>query len=125
MTTSVNGIPWNVIFISFLWSLWKSQNLRIFEVKCMRSEDIFQYTYKLSMDIKVAWSLNVGQAVKPPQWIKWERSPMGAYVINTDGSVLSDSGAASTGGLLKNNKGEWIRGFFINIGLTDSLNAEL
>ena len=50
---------------------------------------------------------------------------MGTYVINIDGSVLSDSGAASAGGLLRNNKGEWIRGFLINIGLTDSLNAEL
>ena len=77
------------------------------------------------MDIKVAWSLRVGRVVKPPQQVKWEKPHTGAYVINTDGSVLFDSEVASAGGLLKNNKGEWIRGFLINIGLIDSLNAEL
>ena len=96
-TTGANDIPWNVIFISSLWSLWKSRNIRVFEGKCMRPDDIFHYAYKLSMDIKVAWSLSVRRVVKPPQWIKWERPSMGVYVLNTDGLVLSNSRATSAG----------------------------
>lgn len=46
-------------------------------------------------------------------------------LINTDGSISSNTGMVGVGGLLRNSAGTWINGFSCKIGKTTSLAAEL
>ncbi len=45
--------------------------------------------------------------------------------LNTNGSVFDNHEKASAGGLLRDCNGRWIRGFAHNLGITNSLAAEL
>ena len=45
--------------------------------------------------------------------------------MNTDGSSLGNLGLASGGGLIRNDKGEWVKGFARAIGSTTSVAVEL
>lgn len=50
-----------------------------------------------------------------PEWIK----------INTDGSLNRATGMGSTGGIIRNNSGEWCGDFICNIGFVSVVEAEL
>ena len=45
--------------------------------------------------------------------------------MNTDGSSLGNPGLAGGGGLIRNDKGEWVKGFARAIGSITSVAAEL
>ena len=45
--------------------------------------------------------------------------------MNIDGSSLGNPGLAGGGGLIRNDKGEWVKGFARAIGSTTSVAAEL
>ena len=57
--------------------------------------------------------------------IGWKPPPLGFYKLNTDGSAKGNPGMAGAGGLIRDYRGNWIGGFFRNIGFTHSLAAEL
>ena len=46
-------------------------------------------------------------------------------MLNTDGAVKMASGLASAGGLIRDSASGWVTGFVLNIGVTNSLMAEL
>ncbi|KAK6918283.1 Ribonuclease H domain [Dillenia turbinata] len=58
-------------------------------------------------------------------WIIWKarctcnikKSPQleDNFKVNTDGSVSQSNGHAATGGILRNSRGEWVAGFYINV----------
>ena len=50
---------------------------------------------------------------------------MNWYKVNSDESALGNLGLAGGGGLIRNDKGEWIRGYARAIGSTTSVAAEL
>lgn len=58
-------------------------------------------------------------------WIIWNPPKEGWVKINTDGAKKSSTGLASVGGLLRDHRGNWIKGFTIKIGDADSFSAEL
>ena len=45
--------------------------------------------------------------------------------LNYDGSSLGNPGRSGGGGLIQNDKGEWIRGFMRDVGHTTSVVAEV
>ena len=51
----------------------------------------------------------------PPSWFK----------LNSDGSSLGNSGKAGGGGLIRNDKGEWLKGYARNVGYSTSVAVEL
>lgn len=57
--------------------------------------------------------------------VKWFAPPVNWYKVNSDGSSLGNPGLTGGGGLIRNDKGEWIRGFARAIGSTTSAAAEL
>lgn len=57
--------------------------------------------------------------------ICWHRPPLNWFKLNTDGSSLGNLGLASRGGLMRNDKGEWVKGFARVIRSTTSVAAKL
>jgi hypothetical protein len=57
--------------------------------------------------------------------ISWIPPPPGFSKLNTDGSSCNNPGLASAGGLLRDSNDNWISGYYIKIGFTTSLAAEL
>ena len=51
----------------------------------------------------------------PPSWFKF----------NSDGSSLGNSGKAGGGGLIRNDKGDWLKGYARNVGYSTSVVVEL
>ena len=58
-------------------------------------------------------------------WVKWIASPVNWYKVNLDRSSLGNPGLVGGGGLIKNDKGEWIRGYARAIGSTTSATTKL
>ena len=56
--------------------------------------------------------------------IRWEKPRAGWLTLNTDGSAGSNSGPGG-GGLLRDENGNWVKGFARKIGNTSSYLAEL
>lgn len=48
--------------------------------------------------------------------IKCELLSLGWFVLNTDGCVKGSTKVAGASGLIRNDKGVWIRGFTVNLG---------
>ena len=45
--------------------------------------------------------------------------------MNTDGALCTHSGSAGCGGVVRDDRGEWVAGFSRRIGATNSFMAEL
>ena len=57
--------------------------------------------------------------------IGWDAPPTGWFKINSDGARKESSGLASTGGLIRDNRGRWVAGFVVNLGRCSALMAEI
>ncbi|KAK9998044.1 hypothetical protein SO802_017647 [Lithocarpus litseifolius] len=57
--------------------------------------------------------------------IRWERPALGWLKLNTDGLALEQLGVAGGGGVLRDERGDWVIGFARNIGRASSFTAEL
>lgn len=56
--------------------------------------------------------------------VKWNKPPPGWYKLSTDGASLGNPGSAGGGGLIRDNSGNWIKGFSRSIGKAASMVAE-
>lgn len=59
------------------------------------------------------------------QWVNWVPPKEGWVKLNTDGAMKRASGMASDGGLVRDNRGSWVFGFTMKIGVLDNFSAEL
>ena len=57
--------------------------------------------------------------------IRWEKPSPGWVRLNIDGSALGNPGRAGCGGIIRNDRGDWLGGFSRCIGVTTSFIAEL
>ncbi|KAK6930357.1 Reverse transcriptase zinc-binding domain [Dillenia turbinata] len=59
------------------------------------------------------------------KWVRWD-PPLGPNIkLNTDASILQDSRHAATGGLLRNNKREWLASFSVNVDISSVIVAKM
>ena len=57
--------------------------------------------------------------------ISWCFPPPSWFKLNSDGSSLGNSGKEGGGGLIRNDKGEWLKGYARNVGYSTSVAVEL
>ena len=57
--------------------------------------------------------------------IRWEKPRAGWLTLNTDGSAASNSGPTGGGRLVRDENGNWVKGFARRIGNTSSYLVEL
>lgn len=57
--------------------------------------------------------------------IKWMAPPPGWFTLNTDGASKGSPGLAGGGGVLRDDRGAFIRGFAANLGVCSAYKAEV
>ncbi|KAK9271694.1 hypothetical protein L1049_002057 [Liquidambar formosana] len=62
--------------------------------------------------------------VKSVRYIAWSFPPPAWVKLNTDGSSRGNPGESAGGGLLRDDVGNWIVGFGVNIGVCSVFGAE-
>ena len=58
-------------------------------------------------------------------YIKWIPPKTGWFTLNTDGVAKGNPRMVGAGGLIRDHNGRWIRDFYIGLGYTSNIVAEL
>ncbi|CAN1291604.1 Putative ribonuclease H protein At1g65750, partial [Linum perenne] len=109
---------------------WRYRNDRVFNGKLTTAVTLTRHIQ--------AWVALVGDTldrdrsvtdVVPPArtevCISWEPAPPEWVTLNSDGSVLSESGQAAAGGLIRDYQGHCLAAFSKNLGICSIIRAEL
>ena len=56
--------------------------------------------------------------------VRWNKPPPGWCKLNIDGTTLGNPGKSGGGGIIRDNVGNWIKGFLGSIGFTTSITAK-
>ncbi|CAI0558302.1 unnamed protein product [Linum tenue] len=112
------------------WSLWKTRNDRIFAGKVVSAEAFLQRVLAWIDIVKNA--MDKDRLVHMPRLparteveISWKPPPPEWVTLNTDGSVIQESGRASAGGLIRDHRGCCLAAFAMNLGVCSITRAEL
>ena len=124
---------WPTCFAVVVWWLWRWRNLVVFG----RQQDIPVDTGSfLQNRFTEAWQAFYGEGNSSLQsllqhqgrqevYIRWQAPPIGWFTINTDGAAKGSPGPSGGGGVLRDNRGMFLRGFAANFGMGSAFKAEL
>ncbi|CAN1177207.1 Putative ribonuclease H protein At1g65750 [Linum perenne] len=120
----------NVKFGLTAWVIWKARNKYIFENLCQPCSAVAEQCKFWTNLVLSSWKTNqLGREApglaRQTQLIAWRPGDGGWSTLNTDGSRICSTGATSIGGLIRNDKGEFVRAFCANIGNCSITRAEL
>lgn len=113
-----DSVPWYVIFRVGCWLVWKWRNECIFTEKVTQRKAIHVRT--LAGEFFRVFNLilmQVSQRQSAPLLVRWLPSEEGWIKINMDGALCREDNRITAGGVIRNCKGEWIKGFIANIGV--------
>ncbi|CAN1279411.1 Putative ribonuclease H protein At1g65750 [Linum perenne] len=112
------------------WWLWRTRNDRVFNNKLTTAESLTRHIQ--------AWVALVGDTLErdrfishtgPPtrtgEYFSWEPAPPEWVTLNSDGSVLPETGQAAAGGLIRDHQGRCLAAFTMNLGKCSITRAEL
>ncbi|KAK6938188.1 Ribonuclease H domain [Dillenia turbinata] len=115
----------NSNFVAVIWIIWKARCSRNIKNVHMLPMQVARWTISFSSEIKIPISRSPTRKETSEKWVCYS-PPMGDNIkLNTDGSVSQSNGHATTGGILRNARGEWVVGFSISVGTCLVLAAEL
>ena len=121
---NLGPLPWNLVFLFSLWLLWKDRNLCVFNQKNPNPN-----LNKVIVDQAAEFFFCAYNGLVTKRMItksiRWEKPRAGWLTLNTDGSAGSNSGPARGGGLVRDENGNWVKGFARRIGNTFSYLTEL
>ena len=123
-SSSSSGMEWGILFPFALWTIWLYRNNTAFGrphlQKDSKTEAVAKATKFLHLGIN-------GKLIRAKSKIQvcWHHPSLSWFKLNTYGSSLGNLGLAGGGGLIRNDKGEWVKGLERAIGSTTSVAAEL
>ena len=104
-------------------SLWKHRNKVSFE-----NIPLNPMLCRLCINLAMEYYFCVGKIREKRSMaviaVRWEKPPLNWYKLNTNGASCGNPGRAGGGGVIRDNAGNWIRGFARYIGYTTSIIAE-
>ena len=124
-----NGIPWDVLFSSAVWWLWKRRNLLVFNENNDQDTIDASFIQLRAKEYVHAWRFSMqagsGPRGRSLKYVGWKPPETGWVVVNSDGSALLSAGRASCAGCFRNNEGRWLLGFQRFLGNCGAMEAEL
>ncbi|KAK6947760.1 Ribonuclease H domain [Dillenia turbinata] len=112
-------------FVAAIWIIWKVRCSRNIKNVRMLPMQVARWTISFSSEIKNAISRSPTRKETSEKWVCWS-PPMGDNIkLNTDGSVSQSNGHAAARGILRNARGEWVAGFYINVGNCSVLATQI
>lgn len=116
---------WTQVFGIGLWHIWNSRNKTIFKGYMQRPTTIYKTILVDYMFTNKAFQeKNAATNKEQTQNMKWEKPKAGFVKINTDGCWKSMD-HASGGGVIRDDKGNWIVGFSVKFAAKTPEAAEL
>ncbi|KAK8521567.1 hypothetical protein V6N12_031461 [Hibiscus sabdariffa] len=126
---SLSGtLPWNLLFSSCVWQIWKSRNDRVFAS--------LNHDPSITLSRCISWAMSYNNLYHSArasdvslqsscQFLQWQSPPVGWVCLHVDGAINTGTGLGLIGGLFRNSVGSWISGYGRSIGFSDALTSEL
>ncbi|CAN1756679.1 Putative ribonuclease H protein At1g65750 [Linum perenne] len=120
----------NIKFGITAWLLWSARNKLIFENLVQSASSVGELCEFWTSLVLSSWKTNqLGREApglaRQTQLIAWRPGEEGWATLNTDGSRLHRSGATAIGGLIRDERGKFVRAFCANVGDCSITRAEL
>ncbi|MBA0711340.1 hypothetical protein Golax_010535 [Gossypium laxum] len=107
------GASWVCFFGLFAWSLWKNCNLFIFQRKTWSSNEIIKVSINWAKQFLLVFR---NELIEGYEFAIEEQLTRGWTFLNTDGVVQMESGDATVGRIMYDEKGDWVFGYNRFIG---------
>ena len=107
-----------------IWLFWKHKNNIVFQNKPIQCRLRFE-VYRTAIEFDYCAKALRGVYQHVIRRVRLEKPDIGWVKLNSDGSSRGNPSVAGSGGLIRNEKGEWICGFARRIRITTSFAAEL
>ena len=124
MSSLSSNINWSILFPFAVWTLWLHRNCIAFD-NPHHHKDLKHETMAKASEFLYLGMTEKHNPVKVKIQVQWLPPPVNWVKLNSDGSSMGNPGLAGGGGLIRNEKGEWIKGYARAIGVTTSVAAEL
>ncbi|CAN1135617.1 Putative ribonuclease H protein At1g65750 [Linum perenne] len=128
-TSNLNNRLTATRFSTLCWLLWKSRNERIFEGKRAEAKSIVERGRFWESVSTTAFAelrqLRTDGRGKIDVEVGWNAAKSPMVTLNTDGSVLRNTGGAAAGGVLRDWQGRTIDAFASNLGSCSITRAEI
>ena len=118
-------MPGKFLFAYGIWQLWLSRNNRIFNPSFETLNQLMYKTLHLAAEFYHFSYHRKTKGTKVTKIIYWHPPQPSFVTLNTDGSSKYNIGKAEGGGVLRDSKGRWIKGFSIHIGIALNNIAEI
>ncbi|CAN1155888.1 Putative ribonuclease H protein At1g65750, partial [Linum perenne] len=119
-----------LLFEVTCWWLWHARNDLVFNNKLTTADSLTRHIqvwvalvgYTLERDRFIS---HTGPPTRTGEYISWEPTPPEWVTLNSDSSVLSETGQAAPGGLIRDHQGRCLAAFTMNLGKCSITKAEL
>ncbi|KAF7822209.1 ribonuclease H [Senna tora] len=120
-------IPWISVFATIYYCLWDWRNRLVNEAEFAHPNEPHRVILNIAKSLWSAW--NTSATPRLPcghdSVLDWEKPVEGWVKVNTDGAVCRESNLGGCGGIIRDSKGDWIKGFTRRIGMSNPVFAEL
>ncbi|KAK9275443.1 hypothetical protein L1049_022708 [Liquidambar formosana] len=122
---AVGSFSWQTVFSFSIWLIWNWRNKRIFQPDFTMPNNPKELILMRVQEWVESQRLEVLKPSKQIRLVVWSFPSSGWVKLNIDGSSKGNLGASSRGGLIRDDAGQWIVGFGINIGVYSVTMTEL
>lgn len=119
------SIPWNTLFCTALWQIWKDRNRKSFDNIELNPEVSSNLICSYAKEIVGAFKNPLIPGPNPNRLTPWCPPIADNLKLNTDGCWYDRNRNAGFGGLVRNDQGEWQIGYYGKMLTSSSLETEI
>ena len=113
----IDGLPpWKLLYSFAIWHIWKSRNNYVFNLKPANPRLAIEITNQ-AMEFMYCYSSSKAPNGRTSKLVRWEKPPSGWTKLNMNGASLGNLGVAGCGGIMRDERGNWVVGFARRIGI--------